>query len=108
MPVFSDSRYVTSRQIDVEDKRQAVTVSRALLYTHDPLPVNVQIREIHEVIAGERLDQLAFRFGGDSRLWWVIAEVNNIFGYPLFLEAGTKLKIPVRRVFTDASRNGVL
>jgi len=38
----------------------------------------------HTYVAGERLDQLAWRYYGGqidnaSKLWWVIADANNIF-----------------------------
>lgn len=31
----------------------------------------------HTVIRGERMDLLAYRFWGDSRLWWVLATYND-------------------------------
>ena len=47
----------------------------------------------HEVVVGERLDQLAYRYLGDAKLWWVIAEANDI-AWPLDLEPGSVLRIP--------------
>tara|TARA_B100000902_G_C26444986_1_gene497937 strand:- start:1 stop:270 length:270 start_codon:yes stop_codon:yes gene_type:complete len=41
---------------------------------------------------GDRCDNLAFRFYGDSRLWWFIAKVNNLTTNNI--PAGTSLRIP--------------
>ena len=42
---------------------------------------------------GDRLDNLAFQFYGDSHLWWYIAQANNI--RTMNIAAGTSLRIPV-------------
>ena len=47
----------------------------------------------HRVIEGDRLDLLAHRLLGDARLWWIIADYNDIF-WPLDIEPGTALRIP--------------
>jgi len=41
----------------------------------------------------KRIDLIAWRYYGDVRLWWVIAEVNEI-GDPLEIPVGTRLRIP--------------
>ena len=41
---------------------------------------------------GDRCDNLAFRFYGDSTLWWFIARVNNLTTNNI--SAGTSLRIP--------------
>ena len=41
---------------------------------------------------GDRLDNLAAQFYGDSRLWWFIANVNKL--KTLNVEAGTSLRLP--------------
>jgi|TARA_Y100000004_G_C8810720_1_gene367553 nucleoid-associated protein YgaU len=41
---------------------------------------------------GDRCDNLAFRFYGDSSLWWFIARVNNLTSNNI--PAGTSLRIP--------------
>ena len=41
---------------------------------------------------GDRCDNLAFRFYGDSTLWWFIARVNNLTTNNI--PAGTSLRIP--------------
>ncbi|HRT96273.1 MAG TPA: hypothetical protein P5532_17760 [Planctomycetota bacterium] len=47
----------------------------------------------HTVVEGDRLDLLAYRYLGDARLWWVIADYNDIF-WPLDLGLGRLLRIP--------------
>ena len=42
---------------------------------------------------GDRCDNLAFRFYGNTELWWFIARVNNLIGNNI--PAGTSLRIPV-------------
>ena len=42
--------------------------------------------------AGDRCDNLAFRFYGDSKLWWFIARVNNL--KTMNIPAGISLRIP--------------
>tara|TARA_R100000995_G_C3483928_1_gene125843 strand:+ start:1911 stop:2168 length:258 start_codon:yes stop_codon:yes gene_type:complete len=41
---------------------------------------------------GDRCDNLANRFYGDSSLWWFIARVNNLT--TMNIPAGTSLRIP--------------
>ena len=42
---------------------------------------------------GDRCDNLAQRFYGDSTLWWFIARVNNLTTNNI--PAGTSLRIPI-------------
>ena len=42
---------------------------------------------------GERLDTLAYKFYGDSTLWWVIAKANGLRGI-MALKPSTPLRIP--------------
>tara|TARA_R110000796_G_scaffold249204_1_gene376743 strand:- start:3787 stop:4056 length:270 start_codon:yes stop_codon:yes gene_type:complete len=42
---------------------------------------------------GDRCDNLAQRFYGDSQLWWFIARVNNLTTNNI--PAGTSLRIPI-------------
>ena len=51
--------------------------------------------DFHYVKQFERIDRLAFNYLGDSRLWWVIAELNSdTIKDPLVLPAGAYIKIP--------------
>ena len=42
----------------------------------------------------DRLDLLANEYYGDSRVWWIIAQANNINGVNIGLDAGIQLRIP--------------
>ena len=48
---------------------------------------------VHEVIEGDRLDTIAYKFLGDSKLWYIIADTNDIIN-PFELEIGQVLIIP--------------
>ena len=41
-----------------------------------------------------RIDLIAYDFLGDSKLWWVIAMVNDVDGDSLIVPTGTELYIP--------------
>ena len=47
----------------------------------------------HVVQAGDRIDLLAYRYLGDSTLWWVICDYNDVF-FALDLQLGAGLSIP--------------
>ena len=47
----------------------------------------------HTVVAGDRIDLLAYRYLGDVNLWWVIADYNDLF-FCHDLEIGVILRIP--------------
>lgn len=42
---------------------------------------------------GERIDQVAFKFYGDSQYWWIIAAASGI-GWGLQIPPGTILRVP--------------
>lgn len=48
---------------------------------------------LHQVKQGERLDTIAARYLGDAKLWWVVAEYNNILWFQN-IEAGDVLRLP--------------
>lgn len=47
----------------------------------------------HTVIDGDRIDLIAHRYLGDARLWWIVADYNDLF-FPLELETGAVLRLP--------------
>lgn len=47
------------------------------------------------VQGGDRLDEIAFNFLGDSSLWYIIAAANNIHDPSFTLADGTVLRIPI-------------
>ena len=52
-------------------------------------------------VEGDRCDNLANRFYGDSQLWWFIARVNNLTTNNI--SAGTSLRIPATTVDAEGS-----
>ena len=46
---------------------------------------------------GDRLDNLAFQFYGDSNMWWYIAKANDLTA--INIPAGTSLRIPASADF---------
>lgn len=44
--------------------------------------------------AGERFDNLAYRYYNDASKWWIIAKANNLVDGSIFIPPGTKLIIP--------------
>ena len=51
---------------------------------------------------GDRMDNLANKYYGDSNLWWVIAKSNvDLFDGGIFLKPGEEYRIP-----TDLSESG--
>lgn len=87
--ITADSRYSTSTITTVQTAsgtRQTVITpglsERTIAYT------NYLVRD------GERIDQLADRFLGVAKLWWVIADANPEIHDWLRLPPGTLLRIP--------------
>ena len=79
------SRYVNTKR-KFKDKKQSYQTT---IYSE-----NVKKNDDLYFIAqeGDRCDNLAFRFYGDSTLWWFIAKVNNLTTNNI--PAGTSLRIP--------------
>jgi len=52
-----------------------------------------------------RLDNLAYKFYNDSRLWWVIAYINHIGNQLTDMKVGDVLKIPLPEEVAFALNN---
>ena len=64
--------------------------------TRQPLKLREHVSDSFHVVTdadSKRIDLIAWKYYRDVRLWWVIAEVNNI-NNPLEIPAGTTLRIP--------------
>jgi hypothetical protein len=48
----------------------------------------------YQVKGADRIDRLAFKFYGESLLWWVIAAANDLEFLPTDLNEGLNLRIP--------------
>lgn len=75
-------------------KKEDVLLERAKL---SPSSSIMKDADVHIVKDNERIDQIAYKYYQNSKLWWVIADVNdsraNLIN-PFVLEPGTKLFIP--------------
>ena len=49
---------------------------------------------LKDMIRGDRLENLAYRYYGDSTLWWIIAKANGIRDGSFGLKPDEKLRIP--------------
>lgn len=47
----------------------------------------------HVVVSGERVDQIAARYYGESEYYWIVCLANEIM-FPLDISPGDKLRIP--------------
>ena len=64
--------------------------------TRQPLKLREHDSDMFHVVTdadSKRIDLIAWKYYRDVRLWWVIAEFNNISN-PLEIPAGTTLRIP--------------
>ena len=63
------------------------------------LPLDMSIRQDDQyvtVVSGDRVDNLANTYLGDSALWWIVCDWNAI-RFPLELSVGSVLRIPSRK-----------
>jgi len=100
MPIFRGSRYEGIEMTGVRGPDGRV---RRTLHAREPRGADDlgPGALVHEVQAGEELDLLALRYGGKSRLWWLLADVNGIM-FPLDLPPGTRLVIPDNQRLREA------
>ncbi len=88
--IFEESRYETATVLPVADDtgvyHATVIPNRAVALTQE--------YTVHRVVAGDRLDALAFRAYGDPEFWWKIADANPGLTFPDELTVGTLLHIP--------------
>ena len=50
-------------------------------------------------IEGDRLDSLAYKYYGDTTLWWVIASANNLGKGTFTIAPGRLIRLPYNREF---------
>jgi len=75
-----------------EDKVQLLNIFRP--YTISALSKeNPYLFEYYQVEENDFLDTIAYKFYGNSALWWVVADFNDITNPYEALEAGTSLKL---------------
>ena len=80
-------RYATTKQ---KLDKSGIRVYSTTYYPE--IPLENEDRFIN-VIIGDRLDSLAYKYYNDVTLWWIIAKANGLRGKPV-LNAGEVIRIP--------------
>ncbi|MEW6556034.1 MAG: LysM domain-containing protein [Elusimicrobiota bacterium] len=90
--IFPGSRYkgVPYSAIKLKDEKIVTVLHQRQFVKREDIGENFIIYEVQE---GDELDLLAYKFGGKARLWWLIADINEL-DYPWTLKRGQKLIIP--------------
>jgi len=100
MPIFTGSRYaIGGEAIGVEDADGRL---RRFIFTRRKLERSELTEDefsVYTIKAGDRLDALANKFGGNARQWWIIADINDLVDFPQDLTEGQQLIIPTEEVF---------
>lgn len=103
MPVFEGSRYEGLEYTAVTGQD---FVTRKYLHLREPKTEEDAEPDwiVHETAIGDDLDLLAYVYTNNnsskSKLWWLIAEMNDLL-WPLDVEPGTDLMIPVRDLVSN-------
>jgi nucleoid-associated protein YgaU len=91
MPVGITSRYYNSPVYAADDAHQ---VSHPTIAIRPPTPPAAGVTIYSHLVTGvETIEYLAWRYYGNSALWWQIAEANDL-QYPINLVVGSSINIP--------------
>ena len=102
MPVSTGSRYYGLAVYEVID---ADKTSHPTLAMRSPAGMDPGRKQYTHLVTGvEDIEYLAWRFYGDSRQWWRIAEANEL-RFPLDVHPGMSLIIPGVNDFGKITRN---
>lgn len=97
---------MASRYTSTKTKTETDTGKRYMETTIYPKlsPTNSDIYIITD--EGDRLDMLAYKYYGDTKMWWVIASANNINDATYYIESGIQLRIPtnIQKLFNDLTK----
>lgn len=93
--ITRDSRYSLDEAYTSSDPERAEHPILGLR-THER--VDSVVRREHRVIAGERLDQLAYKYYGDPLLYWLICDANDAIFPEDLMVPGRVLRIPRNRM----------
>ncbi len=81
------------RYTNVKTKRLAT--GKRVLTTVIPRTIEKRDDDIYIITQEtDRLDLLAQQFYGESKLWWIIAQANNLNSVNIGIEPGIQLRIP--------------
>lgn len=101
MKIRTDSLYKWGNPLYDEDQEEYVWG-----ICDPPEPIDRDDDSFYTIRQGDRFDKLAYKFFGNTRLFWIIMLYNNI-GDALSIEEyiGTEIRIPsittVRKVYID-------
>lgn len=87
--IDADSRYGTASIQTI----QTATGVRQTIVTPEPVERVIDYTN-YLVRDGDRIDQIAARFIGMAKLWWLIADANPEIHDWFWLQRGTLLRIP--------------
>jgi nucleoid-associated protein YgaU len=90
MTVNATSRYAASKIAPITD---AAGVTRQTILPTTPSDKAYQV-SFYRWSIGDRTEALAFRYYGDERLWWLIADANPEIISWLNVPVGTVIRIP--------------
>ena len=99
MPIFRGSRYegVPYTGVKTRDGKTRKFLHDRRVFTQD----DIGERAFEHVVVGqEQLDGLANLYYNDQNLWWLIADVNNIF-FALDIQPGDILFIPEKDLVAE-------
>lgn len=97
MPVSTKKVPLTS--LSMFSKTPVYDVNGVIVFgLQQPVVLPAASDQIFTVVQGveNRLDKIAFRFYGTAKLWWAIAQVNNLVDPFMDVPTGTQLRIPDR------------
>jgi hypothetical protein len=94
MPLTVNSRYAGLPVFDALDTKG---VSHPTVAIRPPVQLAAGTAVYEHLVTGvETIEYLAWRYYGDSRMWWKIADANDLM-FPLDVATGTTLNIPGAR-----------
>lgn len=86
MSIYSGSRYAYSRR-RIRDGKTYLTVPERASFTASKC-------SLYQVVEGDTVDGIAYKFYGDAALWWCIMDANREFMSELEIKPGVTLQIP--------------
>lgn len=86
MSIYSGSRYANCNR--------RLKGSRPYLTTPSRVNFTASKCSLYQVIAGDTIDGIAYKFYGNSAYWWCIMDANREYQSELEIKAGDILQIP--------------
>jgi|TARA_R110001606_G_scaffold366362_2_gene521500 phage tail protein X len=85
---MSDNRY---ENIDILKTELGKRYKKTIVYPK----MSKTVDDIYIIsIQGDRLDNLSYKYYGDSRYWWILARANHLGKGDLSIPIGKQLRIP--------------